>query len=99
MCSILRWLNPLPHCPDFNDAVKKKAFKSIVGKEENAGDPAFSSFPTMSSTHPILLRETIQTAFFSKLWPFFYFDFLSSIKHATAQKLAPACSAPLLQGH
>ena len=37
----------------FND-VKENVFENIVGKGENAGKPAFSSFPTMFSTHFLL---------------------------------------------
>ena len=35
--------------PSFNDS-QGEPFENIVGKEENAGKPAFSSFPTTFST-------------------------------------------------
>ena len=36
---------PLPHNPDFQTTLKKKAFENIVGKGENAGDQHFLLFP------------------------------------------------------
>ena len=44
-------INTLPHDPDFYLTIlRKKAFKNIVGKGENAGDQ-HSPSPTMLSTY------------------------------------------------
>ena len=45
-------VNSFPHNHDFLTNLYIKPFENIVGKEENAGKPAFSSFPTMFSSLP-----------------------------------------------
>ena len=44
---------------------------------------------SLSKDQSLLSRETIQTAFFSDLCPFFDFNFLFSIKHPTAKHFHP----------